>query len=130
MKWILYLMLFVTPADNLSDAEKKSRDVFESNRIWTLQSTSTMVFSTFDACYFAQKELVDAVIKVDTLTIRTWCDCDSDSDKKACPNKAWIDQRIRDLKDQAKQEAKTEKIAPPVEQNKRYMIQRLYPPVK
>ncbi len=54
MKWILFVMLFVTPAKNLTPTEKSDHDptrkVFESHRIWTLQNTSTTEFSSPEAC--------------------------------------------------------------------------------
>jgi len=100
MKWILYIMLFVTPAANVTKKDEVSclrmqsvkqideiedcRPKFESARLWSLQSTSTMEFGSFSACLIANDELESSVNVAATMAMRTWCMCDSD--QNLCPN--------------------------------------------
>jgi len=94
MKWILFIMLFATPAKNLTQAEIADpdpyRQKFESHRVWTLQSTSSMEFSTAKACAAMENAICQSIIhpKVATMTLRMWCTCDSNSSANPCPNKA------------------------------------------
>jgi hypothetical protein len=108
MKWILFVMLFVTPAQNLTKQEVNSHPLFESHRIWTLQSTSTMEFSSGDACVAMEQELRSSIIGVHvaTMTMRTWCACDG----KMCQS----------------QPMAIEGVQPGEKKN--FLIKRLYPP--
>jgi hypothetical protein len=85
MKFILFLMLFVTPATNPSKDELKQGYKDESKHIWTLQSTSTMEFASRDACRAVGASMVDNVAKVATVTVRGWCICESTDPNKTCP---------------------------------------------
>lgn len=98
MKWILFLMFFATPAENLtaSDAVCLKRQTiteinqildcrakFEAKRVWSLQSTSQMEFSNFVPCMGrVDQMLVDTNVAA-TMTTRAWCMCDDKDDK--CP---------------------------------------------
>jgi hypothetical protein len=113
MKWILYIMLFVTPPANLTKKDEVSclkmqsvkqikeieacRPKFESARLWSLQSTSTLEFSSFSACLIANDELESSVNVAATMAIRTWCICDSD--KNLCPDSATLASLARDVRD-------------------------------
>ena len=83
MKWILFVILFVTPAKNLTTAEMRDPDPyrkkFESGRVWTQQSASTMEFSTPEACAAMENMICQSIVqpKVANLTLRMWCACDS-----------------------------------------------------
>lgn len=131
MKWILYIMLFVTPAANLTSAEKKDRSVFESHRLWTFQNASTMEFSSFDACYSAQDAIVKSVtdVNVATMTLRTWCFCDAKD--ALCPDKKTVSDKIKELRSLQLEETKQRLGAAPLAPvKKNYSVERLYPPEK
>jgi hypothetical protein len=99
MKWILYLMLFNTPAVNVTNkpeitclAQDKvsqilsifdCRPAFEGKRIWSLQTTSQLEFSTLESCVRHQDQLIANSNVASTMTLRSWCFCDSD--KEECP---------------------------------------------
>ncbi|UQR61649.1 hypothetical protein LRP30_33235 [Bradyrhizobium sp. C-145] len=99
MKWILYMMLFTTPAANVTNkAEKeclshsdvkqlativKCRPEYEGKHIWSLQSASQLEFSNFQGCVATQNKLIANSNVASTMTLRTWCFCDSD--KNECP---------------------------------------------
>jgi hypothetical protein len=78
-KYILYLMLFVTPAATLTSAEKKANGGLglkdENKHVWTLQTVTQTEFPSHDACMLAGYELVQSVGIVMNLTARGWCIC-------------------------------------------------------
>jgi hypothetical protein len=69
MKYILFLMFFITPPGPPPPPGK--------SKIWTLQSTSTMEFKSRAACRFVGSKITDSLEKTDTLTVRGWCFCES-----------------------------------------------------
>jgi hypothetical protein len=99
MKWILYMMLFTTPAANVTNKAEiaclaqdkvnqiasifECRPKFEGKRVWSLQSTSQLDFSTLESCVKHQDQLIANSNVASTMTLRTWCFCDSD--KARCP---------------------------------------------
>jgi hypothetical protein len=99
MKWILYLMLFTTPAVNIKTKAEiaclaqdsvsqiasifECRPKFEGKHIWSLQSTSQLEFSTLESCVRTQYQLIANSNVASTMTLRSWCFCDSD--KAQCP---------------------------------------------
>jgi hypothetical protein len=99
MKWILYLMLFTTPAANVTKKAEidclaqetvsqiedisQCRPNFEGKRVWSLQTTSQLEFSTLESCVRHQDQLIVDSNVASTMTLRTWCFCDSD--KGECP---------------------------------------------
>jgi hypothetical protein len=143
MKWILYIMLFVTPPQNLTKAEIKDHELFELNRIWTLQSASTTELSSLDACFWTQDEIVSSItgVNVATMTARVWCACDSMEKTKPCPTEQEIIDRVKVLRAQAAQRRKnpaaprtglTIESQPPVTDGAvggSFSMQRLFPPV-
>ncbi len=104
MKWILYLMLFSTPAANVTGKHDKTcllhkdlkeirdilkcRPLFEKGRIWSLQTTSKFNYSSFESCVRTQDQLMADTNVASTMTLRTWCFCEADNDK--CPPDALI----------------------------------------
>ena len=115
MKWILYIMLFTTPAANvtnkddkaclaLSDVSKieeisKCRPNFEGRHVWSLQSTSQLSFARFETCLRAQDELVASSNVAATMTMRTWCFCEAENDR--CPTAAELGKRVAAVRNQA-----------------------------
>jgi hypothetical protein len=113
MKWILYIMLFTTPAANVtSNADKaclahsdvsrlesifKCRPDYEGKHIWSLQSTSQLEFSSLQSCVKTQNKLIANSNVASTMTLRTWCFCDSD--KGECPTDDDADKAITQIKD-------------------------------
>jgi hypothetical protein len=99
MKWILYLMLFTTPAANVTSKTEQTclshddvsqlasifdcRPKYEGKHIWGLQSTSQLEFSNLQSCVKTQDHLIANSNVASTMTLRTWCFCDSD--KGECP---------------------------------------------
>jgi hypothetical protein len=99
MKWILYVMLFTTSAANVKNGTEQAclrmddvtqianiidcRPKFEGKRIWSLQSSSQLEFSSLDSCVRTQDELIANSNVASTMTLRTWCFCDSED--KQCP---------------------------------------------
>jgi|HubBroStandDraft_2_1064218.scaffolds.fasta_scaffold206580_2 hypothetical protein len=75
MKFILYLMLFITPAANLSTAEKKQGYKDISKHLWTLQAVTQTEYPTHEACMLAGKQIVQNVGPVMSLTVMGWCIC-------------------------------------------------------
>jgi hypothetical protein len=137
MKWILFIMLFVTPPKNVTKEEitdKKFPTLFEKHRLWTLQSTSTMEFSSLEGCFNMEAELLESMssVHVATLTSRVWCACDSPD--KSCPNADQIRETIQDLTDRRNKEKS--KAATPAGRSanlkeapsRPFSVQRLYPP--
>lgn len=125
MKWILYLMLFSTPAANVTDAGEKTclklnttteigeilkcREKFESKRIWSLQTTSQMEFALFDTCLLTQDHLIASSNVASTMTLRSWCFCEDVGNK--CPTeKDLIDvvNRLRQCESQGAQNCRSE----------------------
>ena len=93
------MMLFTTPAANVTNkAEQKClaqkevsqiasisecRPKFEGKRLWSLQATSQLDLSTLESCVKHQDQLIANSNVASTMTLRTWCFCDSD--KGQCP---------------------------------------------
>jgi hypothetical protein len=131
MKWILFVMLFVTPAKNLTSAEKSDHDstrkLFESHRIWTLQSSSTVELSSQDACVrmadTIRQSIVDA--QVATMTLRTWCVCDSPT--LTCPSKAAASVQIETARQKTK-ETEQQRGPAAAQPNTNFTILRMFPP--
>jgi hypothetical protein len=137
MKWILFIMLFVTPPKNVTKEEitdKNFPNLFEKHRLWTLQSTSTMEFSSLEGCFNMEAELLESMssVHVATLTSRVWCACDSPD--KSCPNVDQIGDVIQNLTIQRNKD-KSKKFTPEGRDfnlketpSRSFSIQRLYPP--
>jgi hypothetical protein len=137
MKWILFIMLFVTPPKNVTKEEitdKKFPALFEKHRLWTLQATSTMEFSSLEGCFTMQAELQDSMasVHVATLTSRVWCACDSPDNN--CPNAVQIADKIKELADQRKKgtpksaDREGRELSLKEKPSKSFTIRRLYPP--
>ena len=76
MKYILFLMFFTTapgPENQVTD------------RVWTLQSTSTMEFASDLACKKVGASINQSLEKTYTVTVRGWCFCESTDPAKKCP---------------------------------------------
>jgi hypothetical protein len=113
MKWILYIMLFSTPAANVTNGADKTcfkydktteikqilacRPKFETKRVWSLQTTSQTEFALFDSCLGTQDELMASSNVASTMTIRTWCFCEDVNNK--CPTKADLVDTVAALRD-------------------------------
>jgi hypothetical protein len=97
-KWVLYMMLFSTPAANVTGTDQTClgykdvtdvkqiidcRPKFERNRIWSLQTASQMEFNRLESCFGALDKLMVNSNVAATMTLRAWCICDG-SEKK-CP---------------------------------------------
>ena len=67
MKFILFLMFFIAPPAPRDAPEPK---------VWTLQSTSTMDFTSFKACHEVGSAITKSVRETDTVTLRGWCFCE------------------------------------------------------
>jgi hypothetical protein len=73
MKYVLLLLFFSTPpAQHVDTASRKAKSV------WTLQSTTTMEFSTSAACEINGQTVLDSLDDTDTLTATGWCFCESE----------------------------------------------------
>jgi hypothetical protein len=68
MKFILLLMYFTAPP---APPEVKDKD-----RVWSLQSTSVMEFSSYLGCNETGRSITTSMAKVNTITIRGWCFCE------------------------------------------------------
>jgi len=93
MKWILYVMLFSTPAATVTNNAEKSclkhqdvkeieqilvcRPKFEAKRIWSLQATSQFEYKEFESCVRTQDQLMADTNVASTMTMRTWCFCEA-----------------------------------------------------
>jgi hypothetical protein len=113
MKWILYIMLFSTPAANVTNKADQAcfmhdkvteikqilecRPKFESKRVWSLQTTSQMNFTLFDSCLRTQDELMASSNVASTMTLRTWCFCEDVNNK--CPTDAQLATTVTTLRD-------------------------------
>jgi hypothetical protein len=137
MKWILFIMLFVTPPKNVTKEEitdKNFPNLFEKHRLWTLQSTSTMEFSSLEGCFNMEAELLESMssVHVATLTSRVWCACDSPD--KSCPNADKIREQIEDLTKKRNQEKSISATPGGRSANlketpsRQFSVHRLYPP--
>lgn len=137
MKWILFIMLFVTPPKNVTKEEIKDPKfptLFEKHRLWTLQSSSSMEFSTLEGCFNMEAELLDSMssVHVATMTSRVWCACDSSDNK--CPNSKDIQEKISQLSEQRsadKKKSATREGRDLIARQKpssSFSIQRIYPP--
>lgn len=112
MKWILYLMLFSTPAANVTDAKEKAclkldspvkikkildcRPEFESKRVWSLQTTSQMEFAQFETCLLTQDQVMASSNVASTMTLRSWCFCDDVNNK--CPKESDLIEIVNELR--------------------------------
>ncbi|MGY3617741.1 hypothetical protein [Bradyrhizobium sp. USDA 10063] len=99
MKWILYVMLFSTPAANVTHKDDKEclknkevwqieqilkcRPAFEAKRIWSLQATSQFEYKEFESCVRTQDQLMADTNVASTMTVRTWCFCEAEN--LGCP---------------------------------------------
>jgi hypothetical protein len=82
MKWILFIMLFTTAP---AEAPKKPPKV-PVEKVWALQSTSTLDFVTEDACMHAGARITESIAIASTLNLRGWCFCESiPGEGKECP---------------------------------------------
>jgi hypothetical protein len=81
MKVILLLLFFVTPAAPVD--KSVSRKVWESKKVWTLQSTSRMELENSDACHRVGQAMMKYIQSVATMTVRAYCVC-SQSDTTTC----------------------------------------------
>jgi hypothetical protein len=113
MKWILDIMLFSTPAANVTNKADQAcfkydklteikqilacRPKFESRRVWSLQTTSQMDFAIFDSCLLTQDELMASSNVASTMTLRTWCFCEDVA--KKCPTGAQLLATVATLRD-------------------------------
>lgn len=95
MKWILYVMLFSTPAANVTHKEDKEclknqevwqieqimkcRPKFETKRIWSLHATSQFEYKEFESCVRTQDQLMANTNVASTMTMRTWCFCEAEN---------------------------------------------------
>ena len=61
MKYILFLMFFIAPPAKPAD------------RVWALQSTTTMEFPTLKDCKDVGAEIQNSVASTATVTTRGWC---------------------------------------------------------
>jgi hypothetical protein len=72
----LLILYFISPA------QKGPKD--EANRIWTLQSTVSMQFTSHDACKIIGNQLINDIKPVATMTVRAYCLC-PDSQTRVAP---------------------------------------------
>jgi len=77
MKFILFLMFFVTPPG--------PSDTAPEDRVWSLQSTSAMEFKSQLACNSTGTAITESLVKTYTVTVRAWCFCESDNPAAPCP---------------------------------------------
>lgn len=112
MKWILYMMLFTTPAANVTDKTEKEclsqsdvshlasifkcRPAYEGKRIWSLQSTSQLEFSNLQSCVKTQNQLIANSNVASTMTLRTWCFCDFNNGE--CPTDSEARDAVGDIR--------------------------------
>jgi hypothetical protein len=81
MKWVLFVMLFTTPAYDQKPGAKKD----ETKHLWTLQSSSTMEFDTHTGCMTAGARINTSIKPVGNLTFRGLCLCESTDPNNTCP---------------------------------------------
>ncbi|MEA2886079.1 MAG: hypothetical protein QOD11_439 [Bradyrhizobium sp.] len=153
MKWILYLMLFSTPAANVTEKVDKMclkhdkvteikqilqcRPKFESRRVWSLQTTSQMEFAQFDSCLRTQDELMASSNVASTMTLRTWCFCEDPNNK--CPSDADLSETVTTLRNcesrgesscRAEASNKIQSLTQQPQKGQNASSIRLYPPQK
>lgn len=103
MKWILYLMLFSSPAQNVTDSDdqkclalndisrieriEECRPHYEGSRVWSLQGTSQTEFVLFESCLRMYDQLLASSNVASTMAVRSWCICESEGVGK-CPTQA------------------------------------------
>lgn len=102
MKWILYIMLFSSPAANVSGDDKTClekhemkeirnillcRPNYEKKKLWSLQSNSQTGFSQFESCVRMQDKLIVSSNVASTMAMRSWCICETEGEGK-CPTDA------------------------------------------
>jgi hypothetical protein len=113
MKWILYMMLFSTPAVTVTNKDDKAclkrqdvtdivkildcRQKFEGRNVWSLQGSSQMEFALFESCVRTQDTLIANSNVASTMTLRTWCFCESDNEK--CPTGGQLKQQLQKVRD-------------------------------
>jgi hypothetical protein len=114
------------------------RQKFESHRVWTQQSASTMEFSTAEACAAMENMICQSIVqpKVANLTLRMWCACDSENGQ--CPDQKSLPPEIKEPCGSELKQIQTNihnrmmslKLGPPgAEPNKgNYTILRGFPP--
>ncbi|MGO9360096.1 MAG: hypothetical protein ACLP1D_20915 [Xanthobacteraceae bacterium] len=127
MKWILYIMLFSTPAatvtnkDDIDCLKMKSvadiakigqcRSKFEQKHVWSLQTSSHLEFSLFESCVRTQDKLIAESNVASTMTLRTWCLCEADKDGK-CPPSDHLRDAAAQIRNCEAKEATAAKEAP------------------
>jgi len=84
MKWILFVMLFTT--ETYEQTSQLPIGVKEKNHLWTLQSTTTMEFSTHDGCFAAGLRIYSQILPVGNMTFKGVCLCESTDPKNKCPS--------------------------------------------
>ncbi len=67
MKFTLFLLFFITPPG----PKLKPGEI--DNRVWTFQSSSSIIFDSKDACLKAGNRISVSVAGTDTMTVRGWC---------------------------------------------------------
>lgn len=70
MNFILFIMFFITPPNNIKP-EMKNTDT--DQRVWTLQSTSSLDFNTMPQCENAKTNIAKRIEQTNTIKIRAWC---------------------------------------------------------
>jgi hypothetical protein len=152
MKWILYIMLFSTPAANVTNKADKiclqrkevkeiseiidCRQKFEGRHVWSLQTTSQMEFSAFEGCFGTLDQLMADSNVASTMTSRSYCICDDEKGK--CPTERQLAKSLADLRtcesagksDCRANTSKTVQGFIGTQQEQRSSAIRLYPPPK
>lgn len=67
MKYVLFMMFFITPVHEGGKSEAKN--------VWALQSTSQIDFDDMNACKKAGADLTNSIDPVNNLTMTAWCIC-------------------------------------------------------
>jgi hypothetical protein len=80
----LLILYFVTPAVNIPPGASKK--VFETNAIWTLQSTSQISLENSDVCRQMGTKLINQFKHVYTITVRAYCLCPQGDGNTVCFN--------------------------------------------
>jgi hypothetical protein len=81
MKWILFVMMFTTPPAPVPKTPPK----IPVEKVWALQSTSTLNFDTEDGCNKAGDRITKSIAIASTLNLRGWCFCESLPGQPPCP---------------------------------------------
>jgi len=122
VKWILYIMLFSTPAANVTNHDditclKKQdpkdikeilncRPKFETKHVWSLQGTSQIEFALFESCVRMQDLLFANTNVASTMTLRAWCFCEAANGQK-CPTDAKLREAANAIRDCEKEQTPT-----------------------